>query len=404
MSDNAAPPNVQANDAARLNPLGGKPVLFVSVERHLGGAEKSLLTVLTAVPPPPLRPVLLCRPGAAIGTVCREAGVEVCETGMIQRHLARQPLAYGLSLLRVLSLRLRPATVLADGWRAVPYACLLSKIQRCPLVVHLRECDLPPSHITRRMAASADLITTVSFAQQAFFRKQPDFLSRKKNTPLATVHNGLDPTTYLREGPPPAELRARFGLKPDDLGVVLPGYLLPNKGGDDFLDTARLLIPQHPNLHFYFLGGPFPETGSHEDAAFPEHLSRRITSEGLTEKIHLLGHRDDVPDVLWAMDIAVVPTRDQEAFGRVAAEAMFAGKPVIASRLGGLVEIVEDGSSGLLTPPRDATALARAIEQLALDPALRHRLGAHGQERALTHFTAEQKAGGMWQLIQGLIP
>jgi glycosyltransferase involved in cell wall biosynthesis len=102
--------------------------------------------------------------------------------------------------------------------------------------------------------------------------------------------------------------------------------------------------------------------------------------------VHFLGHRDDVPEILAALDVLVHVPSAPEPFGRVVAEAMAVGKPVVAARAGGLPEIVEHEVTGLLVPPGDPSACAAAVLRLLADPALRARLGTAGRRRAEERF------------------
>jgi glycosyltransferase involved in cell wall biosynthesis len=108
----------------------------------------------------------------------------------------------------------------------------------------------------------------------------------------------------------------------------------------------------------------------------------------------------DIWPVWRASDIAVVPSTEPEPFGMVAIEAMACGLPVVAAAHGGLLDIVDDGRSGLLFTPRDADALAAALQRLAGDAALRQRLGSAGAQRQAEHFSlaaqvAQTRAAGL---------
>jgi glycosyltransferase involved in cell wall biosynthesis len=108
---------------------------------------------------------------------------------------------------------------------------------------------------------------------------------------------------------------------------------------------------------------------------------------GLADRVQLLGMRDDVPDLLRHADVLVHPATWGEAFGLTVAEGMASGCGVIATRTGGIPEIVTDGEDGLLVPPGDEIALAEAIDRLAFDPALRARLAAAGRRTVERAFS-----------------
>ena len=117
-------------------------------------------------------------------------------------------------------------------------------------------------------------------------------------------------------------------------------------------------------------------------------IESEIRRLGLTGVVDLAGERDDVTEILAASDVFVLSTRS-EGLPMAVLEAMAAGLPVVASRVGGLPELVLDGETGLLVPPGQPAALAVALETLLDDPALRERLGAAGRARVQTHFALE---------------
>jgi glycosyltransferase involved in cell wall biosynthesis len=104
--------------------------------------------------------------------------------------------------------------------------------------------------------------------------------------------------------------------------------------------------------------------------------------------VHFVGHRNDVPEIMRALDMLVLPSKF-EGLPNVALEAMMAGKPVVGTRIAGTDEVVVDGETGILVPPQQPLELARAIRSILADPALGKRMGAAGRDRVLSHFSIE---------------
>jgi glycosyltransferase involved in cell wall biosynthesis len=153
------------------------------------------------------------------------------------------------------------------------------------------------------------------------------------------------------------------------------GRLHHQKGWDVFCDAAALAHDRIPTAEFVVVGtGPELST---------------LQRHGTCSHVRFVGYREDAASLLPLFDVAVVPSR-YEGFGLAAAEAMLLGVPVVASRTGGLEEVV--GDSGILVPPGDAAALAAAIVELHDDRARRERLTAGGRERARSAFTVERMA------------
>lgn len=378
-------------------------VLFVSNEMDLGGGERSLLTVLRGAETRQPRPevTLLCRPGAAIGRAAKDAGIPVIERPLLQRNLTQNPRRY-LASLRATAAAARATgadIIFADGWRSVPLAVPVATFLRRKAHVHLREINVPPSPITRKLVRLAEAVTLVSHAQHRFMLSHRIAPADR----FHVVHNGVEPSHYLREDPPPSALRQSFGLGPENLGVVLPGSLLPGKGGETFIKLARELSAAYPHARFFFAGSEVRDSGDPANEGFGEVLRQLVHKAGLSEQVQFLGHRDDLADVFWAMDLVVLPTHYEEAFGRVSAEAMLAGRAIVVFNSGGLAEVIVPDKTGLLVDKGNFCALATATIRLLGDSQLRKNLGDAGRRHALNHFTSAHKVAGMWKVMESLV-
>ena len=184
--------------------------------------------------------------------------------------------------------------------------------------------------------------------------------------------------------PPDARERVRgaWGAARDDVVVLVPGALETRKGHAVLLDAAALLAAGgERRLRYVFCG----------DGAAREALVRAAAPLG--DAVRFEGFRDDIGACLAAADIVVLPSR-KEGLGVAALEGAAAARPVVASRVGGLVEAISDGETGILVPPGDAPALAAAIRRLAADSALRARLGAAGRDRVLARYSVARMAEG----------
>lgn len=177
-----------------------------------------------------------------------------------------------------------------------------------------------------------------------------------------------------------AALRARLGGGPL-VGVV--GRLTAVKGHDVFVDAAARLSARRPDAHFVIAGEEW-------DVARAG-LERRAEEHGIAGRVHFLDRLPDVRPLLEALDVVVVPSTGSEAVSRVALEAMALARPVVASAVGSLPELLDDGA-GVLVPPGDADALADALEPLLGDPAAAEALGRRGRRRLEAYFTRDRVA------------
>jgi len=198
---------------------------------------------------------------------------------------------------------------------------------------------------------------------------------------VRTIYNGVDLTRF-------APREEFFDLDPDEaaaareeapLHVVTVAHLIPHKGVEHLV-RAMALSRVHPSLTVV---GDGPQL---------ERLRALAHELGVAARVTFAGLRDDVHALLAGCDVFVHPAVWEEAFGLTIAEAMAAGRAVVASRTGGIPELVEDGVSGLLVPPGDAGALAGALDLLGARPALRRQLGANARARAQQRFSLEQCA------------
>jgi glycosyltransferase involved in cell wall biosynthesis len=167
--------------------------------------------------------------------------------------------------------------------------------------------------------------------------------------------------------------------------VVLVGRISPWKGQDVFIRAAALVLKQFPACRFQIVGSAL----FGEDALEGE-LKQLAASLGIGEQIEFLGFRKDVPEIISAGTLVVHASTVPEPFGQVIVQAMAAGKPVVATRGGGVLEIVDDGVSGLLVPMKDADAMANAICEILSDPVRARKMGEAGRERFLERFTIEK--------------
>jgi glycosyltransferase involved in cell wall biosynthesis len=167
------------------------------------------------------------------------------------------------------------------------------------------------------------------------------------------------------------------------LVVGLIGRLVPDKGGIYFLRAAAQLVGKVPGVRFVFAGA-----GDDEPM-----LKQAALELGIGEQVKFLGFRNDMPEIIAALDLLVLPSVDCDASSAALKEAMAVGRPAVATTVGGAAEIVRDGETGLLVPARDADALAHAIEKILLLPDHGRSMGTLGQE-VVRAFTQDRMVEG----------
>jgi L-malate glycosyltransferase len=201
-------------------------------------------------------------------------------------------------------------------------------------------------------------------------------LERVPERKVAVIANGL-----AVEDAQPRTVRPRLRK------VVVVANLRPEKGHDVLMDAAVEVLHRFPDVEFEIVGGG-PQLAT---------LLARAEAGQVLHAFTFLGHRDDVPSRLADADIFVLPSRS-EAFPNAALEAMATGLPIVASGVGGLLELINDGATGLLVPPGDASALADRLCRLMADPGLASRLGEAACADARTRYSFARMVAGFESL------
>ena len=202
--------------------------------------------------------------------------------------------------------------------------------------------------------------------------------SVSKERKLVTIHSGVDTDQFaVASGNGGAAGKKALGLNPSELVIGTVGWLLPIKGPECLLMAMIRVWNERPDARLVFVGKGELE-GKLKDAAVQAKVS---------DKILFLGWREDIPQIMAAFDIFVLPSLN-EGMGRVLVEAMAAGKPVIASSVGGIPDLVKNGENGFLVEPADPLALAEAVKLLIGSPELRMKMGAAGREMSEKYSVA----------------
>lgn len=159
-------------------------------------------------------------------------------------------------------------------------------------------------------------------------------------------------------------LRASWGWDEHTVGIGMISVIRSWKGHAFFLQAARQVIASCPQARFLIVGSGPGES----------RLPGQVRAEGLEGHVTLLGHREDVPDLLRALDVVVLPSTAHEGVPQILLQAQAVGRAAIGTRVGGIPEVIEDGQNGLLVPPADAPALAKAMRCLIEDEEARQRM------------------------------
>jgi glycosyltransferase involved in cell wall biosynthesis len=217
--------------------------------------------------------------------------------------------------------------------------------------------------------------------------------------PVAMIHNTVDTAIFTPHGPA-LDLARLSGLSPPPIGTMRIGLVATFahwKGQDVFLRAAASVAGNH---RFYIIGGPIYATGGSQWSL--DELRARAAALGVVDRVGFTGFVEDVPAAMRSLDVVVHASTEPEPFGLVILQAMACARPVIATAVGGAGELIAPEENALAVPAGDSAALARAIERLAAEPALRLRLAQAGRGNAERHFSRACLATKAVGLYEGL--
>ncbi|MGW6131955.1 glycosyltransferase family 4 protein [Cellulomonas sp. NPDC055163] len=366
--------------------MSARTLLVAHPSPDLYGSDRQLLETITAAVGGGWRVVVVLPVAGPLVPLLEERGarVEVVDHPVLRKALLRpaqlvrlpwRMLASTVRLRRLVR-RVDPALVYVNTV-TIPEWVLAARLARRPVVCHVHEAEDGHPGLVRRALAAPLLLARSVIANSAAARDAvTDVVPRLRHS-VVVVHNGMPGPA---EGPTP--LRARTPGDPARLALV--ARLSPRKGIDVALEATALLTAAGQDVTLTVCGTVFPGYEWFEDE-----LRARAARPDLDGRVTLAGYVHPTWPELASADVVLVPSR-LEPFGNTAVEAMLASRPVVASRVQGLAEVVDDGRTGLLVPPGDAAALAQAVASLLDDPARAHELAAAGRAEADLRFTAER--------------
>lgn len=363
----------------------------------IGGGEVSLVQLVQHLDASKYQPVVLSPEEGAFSEKIKSAG--------IRSAILPMPSLKGAGLFRLprrvqelaeLSRKYDIGILHANGSRSMIYGGLAARWAGIPIVWHVRIMDREPI-LDFCLGTLATRIVANSAAVAQRFRLKA--LSRK----VTVVHNGLDLNQFnpAVEG---HEVRAEFSLDESTRVVTMVGRMDEWKGHRFFLEAARKVLDEFNFLHNRAATGrertsvKFLLVGDGPQRSHLEQLSRHLN---LTEEVIFCGYREDIPEILAASDL-LLSASFGESFGRVLIEAMALAKPVVATRSGGVPEIVVDGETGILVNPGDSTEMAGAMIALLRNTELREKMGRAGLVRVKSDFGIEKHARRIEEIYDSL--
>lgn len=344
-----------------------------------GGGERYLELLCEHLDPSRFRPILICpEPGPFIGRM-QIRGVDV-------RVVHLEPLLNPLALMRLVRvLSDEQVTILqTHGARANFYGRVAGWLAGVPVVISTVHNSIADYEVNRlkRWIYSAALRITLPWVKRIICVSDAVRRDVVQEDPAAaglteTVHNGVD-RLMLQKPVDRTKIRREFGLTDGPL-LVTVARLTEQKGHRDLIESLALLRDQWPQLQCVCVG----------DGELRRPLEELAAARGLSSMCRFVGSRDDVMDFYAAADLVVLPSHS-EGFPFVILEALAAGKPVVATSVNGVPEVVEHMKTGLLVTARDVAGLAGAIGSLLAQPEQAMQLGHAGRAVVQAQFTVDR--------------
>ena len=385
-------------------------VLYVNHTSLVSGGEHSLLALVEHLPAE-VEPAIAC-PEGPLEQAARGLGVPTHRlrgtAGSLRLHPWHTPkalaeLSWDALKLGRLAARLGVDVVHANSVRAGLSASLGARRGAPPLIVHVRDV-LPPgraTEMTRRLVSrrAAAIVSNSQYTERAFVAPGSEVRTMVAFSPIDLVR--FDPDRRDRTA-----ARERLGLDASAVAAGVVAQLTPWKGQEDAIRALGLLRDSRPELRLLLVGSAkFSSSATrYDNLAYTRSLERLVDELGLGGRVEFLGERRDVPEIMRALDLVLVPSWE-EPFGRSVGEAMAMGVPVAATEVGGPAELIGDGQEGLLVAPRRPDLWAAALERLIDDGELRKSMGLAGRKRAAEELDvrrhAERLVSLYSQVLQG---
>jgi L-malate glycosyltransferase len=380
-------------------------VLLVNHTSTIGGGEHSLLQLLAALPEG-VDAVLAC-PEGPLMDAARRSGFAVERLPQTDGSLKLHPwhtargvasLVQAAARIRRLARRHGADVVHANSIRAGLSANLAARAGAPPAVVHVRDC-LPEGRVSSAIASSVRRRSGAIVGNSRYTLERFGGLDRG-----VVVHNPVDPARFDPGAKDKQAARASLGLPSSGAVLGVVAQLTPWKGQDDAVRMLARLREAGTDADLLLAGSAkFTAAATrHDNRSYVQGLHGLVARSGLQNHVHFLGECDDVPAILAALDLLLLPSWE-EPFGRAIIEAFAMGIPVVATDVGGTREIVTEGQNGLLRPPRDPGGWAEAVASLLERPDAMGRMGRNASQTARRRFTPEQHAAAIVSVYERVV-
>lgn len=373
--------------------MSGRPikVLFVVPDMRVGGAERHVTTLLPRMNPEKFIPSVLC-----IGKE-GELFADLLAAGIDARALHLEGKRHAVRALRQLitiTRREQPDVVVVRGYNAEilgRIAARAARVGHTIMWMHNIGDPKPRSAfrtvVDRALTRWTSAYFGVAEAQRRYLTDELGYPDEK----IRIIHNGVDPALFdvTTDRSPLGE----FGWSEDDPVVGIVAELSPIKDHVTFLRAARIVLDEVPRAKFLIVG----------DGACRTELETLCAELRLTSSVQFTGVRLDAGRLLSAIDVFALSSVTVECFSIALLEAMACARPAVCTAVGGIPEMINDGQTGYLVPPKDPQQLAIRLVELLSDPRTARRMGRAGRDRVEDEFSLDRSVAAAEQAIDDVV-
>jgi sugar transferase (PEP-CTERM/EpsH1 system associated) len=367
-------------------------IMHVFDRLGVGGTEKGVVKLLHGLDPNLFEQCICAIRGASPDEQSWMRDIPILHGGNVKAQFH-----FNVPQLVQTMKRFRPAIVHSRNWGGIE-AVVAARIAGIPVIIHSEhgydlEMDngLPfRQRVLRHLAyRCATAICTVTEELRSYHAAQAWWDSKQ----IRVLYNGVDSEKFRPSAELRGAVRERLGIPISDLVIGYVGRMIPVKDIWTLVKAFETLVPLIPTLRLLLVGtGP-------ESKRIQEYVAAR---EELRKRVHLTGNSDDVPAVMNAMDIFVLPSL-LEGMSNTLLEAMATGLPSVATTVGGNSEIIVNSISGYLVQPENVHELHNTLHKLLLDQGLRGKLSGAARDRVCRHFSLATMLQGYESLYSELM-
>lgn len=358
--------------------MSGLVVFHAESSLGWGGQEIRIASEMRALRDRGYRLGLVAQPDSQILVRIRAAGFPVHAVRMrgaldvvAAATIARILRAEGVQILNTHSSVDAWVGGFAARWLGVPV------VRTRHLAIRIRQNPLAP----RVYTWLADRVVTTGEDGRDILIRQAGVAPER----IVAIPTGVDTERFHPERVDAHRVRQELGIQAGVSVIGVVAVLRTRKGHLTLLEALARSPLREPGVHLLVAGaGPIGQA-----------VEERARGLGLTERVHFLGHREDVADILAACDVVVLPSIMGEGVPQVVLQAFALGRPVVASDVPGIRQVVQDGETGLLVPPEDPPALAQAIGRVLQDASIARRFGEAGRSLVLSCYSLEKMADAL---------